>query len=307
MLDDDELRERAEAGTLKEIPGIGDVDRRGHRPGRRAVCCRHTWRRCEEKRGGPLADGRRRAVRRAARRPALALRLERRRLAIEEMVLAAVELGHEWLALTDHSPRLTVANGLSAERLTEQLERRRRRSTRASATRSGCSRASRSTSSIDGDLDQTTTCSAGSTSSPRRPLQAADEPSCDDDAADGRGRVATPASTCSATAPGRLVDGRPRQPAAVRLRRRDGLRGLPRARHARSRSTRGPSGCDPPDELIELAPRPRLPLHHRLRRARAGPARHEGAGLRARRAARHPGRAHRHDVAGRRGPGVGKG
>ncbi len=30
--------------------------------------------------------------------------------------------GHEWLALTDHSPRLTVANGLSAERLEAQLE-----------------------------------------------------------------------------------------------------------------------------------------------------------------------------------------
>jgi putative hydrolase len=40
---------------------------------------------------------------------------------IEEMVLTAVELGHEWLALTDHSPQLRVANGLSVERLTQQL------------------------------------------------------------------------------------------------------------------------------------------------------------------------------------------
>jgi putative hydrolase len=39
-----------------------------------------------------------------------------------EMAEAAQVLGHEWIALTDHSPRLTVANGLSAERLTEQLE-----------------------------------------------------------------------------------------------------------------------------------------------------------------------------------------
>ncbi|HEY3608591.1 MAG TPA: PHP domain-containing protein [Pseudonocardiaceae bacterium] len=38
-----------------------------------------------------------------------------------EMALAAREIGHEWLALTDHSPRLTVANGLTAERLTTQL------------------------------------------------------------------------------------------------------------------------------------------------------------------------------------------
>jgi putative hydrolase len=40
---------------------------------------------------------------------------------IDEMVLTAVELGHDYLVLTDHSPRLRVANGLSAERLTRQL------------------------------------------------------------------------------------------------------------------------------------------------------------------------------------------
>jgi putative hydrolase len=40
---------------------------------------------------------------------------------IEEMVKVARGLGHEYLALTDHSPRLTVARGLTAERLTEQL------------------------------------------------------------------------------------------------------------------------------------------------------------------------------------------
>jgi putative hydrolase len=39
-----------------------------------------------------------------------------------EMAEAAHDLGYEWLALTDHSPRLTVANGLSAERLEEQLD-----------------------------------------------------------------------------------------------------------------------------------------------------------------------------------------
>jgi len=39
-----------------------------------------------------------------------------------EMAEAARALGHDWMALTDHSPRLTVANGLSVERLQEQLE-----------------------------------------------------------------------------------------------------------------------------------------------------------------------------------------
>jgi putative hydrolase len=40
----------------------------------------------------------------------------------EEMADAARRLGHEWIALTDHSPRLTVANGLSADRLLRQLD-----------------------------------------------------------------------------------------------------------------------------------------------------------------------------------------
>jgi len=41
---------------------------------------------------------------------------------IEEMATTAIELGHSYLVLTDHSPRLTVARGLSADRLREQLD-----------------------------------------------------------------------------------------------------------------------------------------------------------------------------------------
>ena len=41
---------------------------------------------------------------------------------IEEMARAARDLGHEYVVLTDHSPRLTVARGLSPERLREQLD-----------------------------------------------------------------------------------------------------------------------------------------------------------------------------------------
>ncbi|GJN98534.1 PHP domain-containing protein [Mycobacterium marinum] len=41
---------------------------------------------------------------------------------IEEMMQTAAALGHEYCALTDHSPRLTIANGLSAERLRRQLD-----------------------------------------------------------------------------------------------------------------------------------------------------------------------------------------
>jgi putative hydrolase len=40
---------------------------------------------------------------------------------IEDMAITALELGHQYQALTDHSPRLTVANGLTADRLRRQL------------------------------------------------------------------------------------------------------------------------------------------------------------------------------------------
>src|SRR5256712_10056228 len=41
---------------------------------------------------------------------------------IDVMARAARDLSHEYMALTDHSPRLTVANGLSRERLLQQLD-----------------------------------------------------------------------------------------------------------------------------------------------------------------------------------------
>ncbi|MES2169141.1 MAG: PHP domain-containing protein, partial [Actinomycetota bacterium] len=41
---------------------------------------------------------------------------------IESMADTAQRLGREYLVLTDHSPHLTVANGLSADRLRNQLE-----------------------------------------------------------------------------------------------------------------------------------------------------------------------------------------
>jgi putative hydrolase len=41
---------------------------------------------------------------------------------VRTMALTARDLGHEYLVLTDHSPRLTIANGLSPERLERQLD-----------------------------------------------------------------------------------------------------------------------------------------------------------------------------------------
>ena len=45
---------------------------------------------------------------------------------IEKMARTAIALGHEYMVLTDHSPRLTVAHGLNEERLRQQLEEVRR-------------------------------------------------------------------------------------------------------------------------------------------------------------------------------------
>jgi putative hydrolase len=41
---------------------------------------------------------------------------------IEEMAATAIALGHEYVVLTDHSARLTVAHGLNEERLAQQLD-----------------------------------------------------------------------------------------------------------------------------------------------------------------------------------------
>lgn len=41
---------------------------------------------------------------------------------VESMARTAIDLGHEYLVLTDHSPRLTVAHGLSPERLARQVD-----------------------------------------------------------------------------------------------------------------------------------------------------------------------------------------
>ncbi len=44
----------------------------------------------------------------------------------QEMARAAIDLGYEYLAITDHSQSLTVANGLDERRLTAQIEQLRR-------------------------------------------------------------------------------------------------------------------------------------------------------------------------------------
>lgn len=116
-----ELRERAEHARLTELPGIGKVTAEvitealaGEVP--------VYLRRLEATGGTPVAEGG--AEIRAALRGDLHTHSNWSDggSPIAEMVDAAAELGHEYIALTDHSPRLTVANGLSPDRLRQQLD-----------------------------------------------------------------------------------------------------------------------------------------------------------------------------------------
>jgi putative hydrolase len=115
-----ELEERARRGTLRDLPGVGEVlartiaeSLRGEEP--------VYLRRLEATGGQPIAElG---AALRSAMRGDCHVHSDWSDggSPIREMAEAAGGLGHEYMVLTDHSPRLTVANGLSAARLDEQL------------------------------------------------------------------------------------------------------------------------------------------------------------------------------------------
>lgn len=120
-LSTDEIAERAAAGTLESLKGIGPKTAQvvrealaGENPAYLEKAERDDW--------GPPAHGGERL--RALLRGDCHLHSDWSDggSPIEEMGRTAALLGHEWAALTDHSPRLTVARGLSADRLREQLE-----------------------------------------------------------------------------------------------------------------------------------------------------------------------------------------
>jgi putative hydrolase len=117
----DEVAERAASGSLRELAGVGEVTERtileslrGEEP--------VYLRRLESTEGTPLAEGA--AALRAALKGDLHAHTEASdgHFTIREMAEAAIELGHEYLVITDHSPRLTIANGLSTERLMAELD-----------------------------------------------------------------------------------------------------------------------------------------------------------------------------------------
>ncbi len=117
----DELRARAGAGSLRELAGIGEVTERvivealaGERPSYLL--------RLESEQSEPVTPG--------GRELRAALRGDCHTHSdwsdggspIAEMAETARALGHDYMVLTDHSGRLTVAKGLDRDRLARQLD-----------------------------------------------------------------------------------------------------------------------------------------------------------------------------------------
>ncbi|MGP4007413.1 PHP domain-containing protein [Streptomyces sp. 4N124] len=120
-LSEDEVRARADGGSLEKLKGVGPKTAQvvrealaGGVPG--------YLQKLEDETGGPRGEGGERL--RALLRGDCHLHSDWSDggSSIREMGRTAARLGHEWAVLTDHSPRLTVARGLSADRLRAQLD-----------------------------------------------------------------------------------------------------------------------------------------------------------------------------------------
>ncbi|MGW0841954.1 PHP domain-containing protein [Streptomyces sp. NPDC002787] len=116
-----EVAERASAGSLESLKGVGPKTAQvvrealaGEVPG--------YLRKLEQEAEAPLAGGGERLMELIRGDCHVHSDWSDGGSPIEEMGRTAARLGHEWTVLTDHSPRLTVARGLSPERLREQLD-----------------------------------------------------------------------------------------------------------------------------------------------------------------------------------------
>jgi putative hydrolase len=121
-LPDEEIEARSEAGRWKDLPGIGEATSRviaeavaGEVPAYLQKLEEATVSAVAIPDGGPI---------RALLRGDLHTHSDWSDggSPIEEMARAAIALGHEYMVLTDHSPRLKVANGPTRERLLAQLD-----------------------------------------------------------------------------------------------------------------------------------------------------------------------------------------
>ncbi|HUZ19234.1 MAG TPA: PHP domain-containing protein [Acidimicrobiales bacterium] len=120
-LDEEQLRRLAAAGRLGDLPGVGDTTARAITESLAGEVPSYLEE-LEARPAPPLSPGA------GALRSTLQGDCHSHSdwsdggSPIAEMAAAAVGLGHHYLALTDHSPRLTVAHGLDAERLVRQVD-----------------------------------------------------------------------------------------------------------------------------------------------------------------------------------------
>jgi len=115
-----DVERRHEAGTLKELPGIGDSTAAVIA---QALDGRVPDRVVELEASTTIPVGEGASIRSSLRGDCHSHSVwSDGGATVHTMAQTAVALGHEYLVMTDHSPRLTIAHGLTAERLRNQLE-----------------------------------------------------------------------------------------------------------------------------------------------------------------------------------------
>lgn len=117
----EELERHVEQGTLGGLPGVGASSARVVADAVRGVVPERLAD-LEAEHGGPLTEGGHDLLARLRGDLHSHSDWSDGGSPIEEMAFTAIETGREYQVLTDHSPRLKVARGLSAERLARQLD-----------------------------------------------------------------------------------------------------------------------------------------------------------------------------------------
>ena len=121
---DDELRRRDADGTLKDLPRIGDASARLIREAFESEVDGSVpayLSKLEAETAVVVSDDARPYLDALRGDCHMHSRWSDGGATIEAMASTAVSLGHDYIVLTDHSPRLTVAHGLNRERLESQL------------------------------------------------------------------------------------------------------------------------------------------------------------------------------------------
>jgi putative hydrolase len=119
-LGDDEIAGRHAAGTLQELPGIGPSTAKVIAMALEGTIDEYL---AELEATTAIAPGEGARLRAALKGDCHThTTWSDGGTSVESMARTAMALGHEYLVITDHSPRLTIAHGLNRERLLAQLD-----------------------------------------------------------------------------------------------------------------------------------------------------------------------------------------